>query len=61
MTNRINELEKSLPKTKESFDALINSIASYSNIANSEDDEILSAQLDKLDKIVDYLFKEVNR
>lgn len=56
MTNRINELEENLPKTKEKLDALINSIASHSNNIDNETDEILSKHIEKLNKVADYLF-----
>ena len=55
MTNRINELERNYPLTKEKLDLLINSVASHSNIVDNEKDEILSKHIEKLNKVSEYL------
>jgi len=54
MTNRINELIKRCPKTKENLDLLINTIASYSNIIDKDFDLFLSKELDKLTRSIEY-------
>lgn len=52
--NRIEELNK-LPKIKGALDNLINSIASHSNIIDSEKEEIISNQIKKLNKLTEYV------
>jgi len=54
MTNRINELEKFTEITK-SLDNLINTIASHSNRFDTEKEEIISTQIQKVSKLVDYV------
>ena len=50
MSNRIKELEKDFPKTKEAFDQFINTIASHRNVAI---DDLIAKHINKLSKKLD--------
>ena len=50
MTNRLNELEKDLPKTKKAFDSFINCIASHKDIAS---DYAISKKIKSLHKLLE--------